>query len=233
MKIIRFDHLPSTQDEIKNHIGADCDVAVVARRQSAGRGTKGRSFSSEDGGLYVSFLVRRKSLPAANAFSVVSDFSLAVAETLRYFSVPALIKWPNDVYALGKKICGMLIENHIENGLITRSFVGVGVNLNNTLPPELESTAISAKTILHRPVDEEMFLEKLIENIYVGYPAGMYAERSCVLGKRVTVLQGETAFEATATDVLPDGRLLLDNGIALSYGEVGIKISPPAASDRS
>ena len=117
----------------------------------------------------------------------------------------------------------MLIENHIDNGLIARSFVGIGINVNNELPAELESIATSVKKITGKEADKSALLSKLIENVYRDYPPALYKKRSCVLGRHILVTRGGEAFTAVAKDVLEDGRLLLSGGEILSSGEVSVR----------
>ena len=124
MKIIRLEEVGSTNEYCK---GNDCgkDLFVVAKRQSAGKGTKGRSFSSNEGGLYVSVMRHYKNFPANEAFKIMVNACVAVCKTLEAFGVKPRIRWANDVLVGDKKICGTLIENSFSNGKISRSIVGM------------------------------------------------------------------------------------------------------------
>lgn len=70
----------------------------------------------------------------------MANASVAVCRTLENYGLTAEIKWPNDVYVQGKKICGILIENVFSGDRISSSVVGIGVNVNNSLPEELKNT---------------------------------------------------------------------------------------------
>ena len=224
MKIIRLRSVVSTQDEIEKYLGFSGDVAVIAEEQTGGKGTKGRSFDSQRGGLYVTFLIRYDRLPAAEAYTVVETFSVAVAETLISFGVDAKIKWPNDIYASGKKICGMATKNKIHGNEIEYTIIGIGINVNNDLDDGLKDIAISAKDILDRELDVNEVFDRLKENIYRKYDAKRYEELSLVVGKRVKVVSAVGEFYAVAERILPDGRLVTADGRVLSDEEVKIVV---------
>ena len=79
MKTIIFDCVPSTNDELKKLKNPTEDVLMIAREQSKGRGSKGRSFSCERGGAYLS-LLRLRPCAAKDAFSIMSTAATAVVE---------------------------------------------------------------------------------------------------------------------------------------------------------
>ena len=108
IKKIYFDEIDSTNDYAISR-DEPSDFAVIAKRQTGGKGTKGRSFSSELGGAYLT-LVRYYPLKAENSFKIMASSCLAVAKTLGVYGINASVKWANDVLAGGKKICGILIK---------------------------------------------------------------------------------------------------------------------------
>src|SRR5262245_59001114 len=112
--VLRFESLPSTNDIARElaQSGESEGIAVLARQQSAGRGRQGRSWSSPpDQGLYVSLVLRPDILPADSSVITLAA-AVAVAETLEQdYRIPPDIKWPNDVMARGRKICGILVES--------------------------------------------------------------------------------------------------------------------------
>ena len=127
--------------------GEAAGLALVAGRQTAGRGRMGRSFfSPEDTGVYLSLLLRPR-LPAAEATRITACAAVAVAETLEELSGrKAQIKWVNDVFMDGKKVCGILTEASLdcESGLVNYAVVGIGVNALTPpggFPPELREIA--------------------------------------------------------------------------------------------
>lgn len=221
MKIIELEVTESTNDEVKKYWDLGEDIAVFARRQTGGRGTKGRSFASPEGGIYISFIKHYRGLKAEKAYEVTEDISLSVALTLRAFGVKAEIKWPNDVYVGKKKICGMLTQNEIKNGYVEKTLCGIGINVNNDLPIELDGIATSLKKELGREVDLKSVLFTLVFNLEKFQNVELYPSFSCVVGKKVKVFEPQKeAYEERVDEILPDGRLKLANGKILSVAEI-------------
>ncbi len=127
-KIISLGDVSSTQtyahDLIEQgHVVAPC--VVTAETQTAGRGRFSRVWVSKPGNLYASFVWQCPRAEPRLSYAV----AVAVAEALMAFDVPAKIKWPNDILADGKKICGILIEYH-------SNFVVVGIGINVQSNPD-------------------------------------------------------------------------------------------------
>lgn len=220
MKTTIFDTLPSTNDYCETH-EFDEDTAIIAREQTGGKGTKGRSFSSPRGGVYLS-LVRYYPCKAENSFSLMIASCMAVVKTLEFYGVRAGVKWPNDVFLNGKKICGILIKNSFEGENVKKSITGIGVNVNNDIPNDLADIAINLKSVVGE-VDIDEFYKRLIENLYADYSVDEYRSRNIVLGKEITVIKNGESGKAVAEDVAADGSLVLKGGERLFYGEVTIR----------
>lgn len=223
MKITIFDILPSTNDYCEAREFGE-DTAIIAREQTGGKGTKGRSFSSPRGGVYLS-LVRYYPCKAENAFSLMIASCMAVVKTLEFYGVRADIKWPNDVFLNGKKICGILIKNSFEGDNVKKSITGIGVNVNNDIPADLADIAINLKSVVGE-VDIDDFYKRLVENLYADYSVDEYRSRNIVLSKdkrEITVIKNGEARKAVAEDIAPDGSLVLKGGERLFYGEVTIR----------
>ncbi len=162
--ILRFDEIESTNTEALNQAkrGAAEGLGVVARRQTAGRGRKGRVWVSEkDAGLFFSLVLRpqieTRFLPLVTLMSAI-----AVHDTIEtLYAIDCDIKWVNDIHVAGKKICGILAETaDTANGLAV--VVGIGINLKETsFPPEISETATALETETGSPPDAETLLQKL------------------------------------------------------------------------
>jgi BirA family biotin operon repressor/biotin-[acetyl-CoA-carboxylase] ligase len=143
----------STQDFLKDK-KLNPYTVVVADRQTKGRGRLGRSWHSQEGGLYLSFLLPRglrdeKTLPLI--------VSYAVSELLKSLGFVPAIKWVNDVYLSGRKVCGVLVE-----GTKDRLVVGIGLNVNQEgFPQELK--AISLRMVCGRVFDRVELLMLLLD----------------------------------------------------------------------
>lgn len=220
MKTTIFDTLPSTNDYCETREFGE-DTAIIAREQTGGKGTKGRSFSSLRGGVYLS-LVRYYPCKAENSFSLMIASCMAVVKTLELYGVSAGVKWPNDVFLNGKKICGILIKNSFEGENVKKSITGIGVNVNNDIPNDLADIAINLKSVVGE-VDIDEFYKRLIENLYADYSVDEYRSRNIVLGKEITVIKNGESRKAVAEDIAADGSLVLKGGERLFYGEVTIR----------
>ncbi|MGN0820069.1 MAG: biotin--[acetyl-CoA-carboxylase] ligase [Christensenellaceae bacterium] len=225
MKIIRLKKVGSTNDYAKKFIKKRRSATVIADMQTLGRGTKGRKFVSAYGGIYLTKLTFYDNLPTSEAFDIVVQSSMAVVKTLLAFGLKPQIKWPNDVYVGGKKIAGILTENHFsaDGKSVDYSIVGIGININNPIDEELIDIATSAKQVLGKDLDKESVLMTFLFNLSGKESFETYKKYSLVIGKNIVVTEGDREYEAVACDVLSDGRLLLSDGKKLSAAEVKIR----------
>ena len=188
--IEHFEEMESTNLYIKEKREEGVDRIVTARRQTGGRGTKGRSFSSEEGGVYLSKLTFYEGFPAAQAFSIMASAAVAVCKTLVFYGFAPVIKWANDVYVNDKKICGILIENVFSGSNISSSIVGIGLNVYNVLPEELHSIATTMEQASGKRFSVEEVTQKLIEELrkerkieeYISFIGYMGASAELILG---------------------------------------------------
>jgi BirA family biotin operon repressor/biotin-[acetyl-CoA-carboxylase] ligase len=223
--ILRFDSLPSTNTEAARQAarGAPEGLCVVAREQTAGRGRRERAWASpKDAGLYLSVVLRPRF--EARAWPLVT---LAAAPAVREAlgEVCALetdIKWPNDLLARGRKLCGILAET--ADAARGRAVVlGVGVNLREgSFPPELRDAATSVEEQTGRAPDAEQLLAALLRHFAARYdtlhaPGGASeilreweAHSSFARGARVRVALAEETFEGTTRGIEPDGALRVE-----------------------
>lgn len=225
MKIELLEEIRSTNSYIRKYLPYGENAIVCAKRQTGGRGTKGRSFSSEEGGVYLSALDFYENVPACETFRVMTHSAVAVCRTAQAFGAEPQIKWANDVFANGRKLCGILIENEISDGYLRASVVGIGLNVNNDLSA-LGGIAIGLSEAAGRTLCVEEVRDELIRNL--GKPDRFedYCSYLRFLGSEVTVTEGERSYRATALRVLADGRLEInENGNlrALSSAEISLK----------
>lgn len=217
-KTLLFDETDSTNDRLKTQ---PVGTLAVAKKQLNGKGTRGRSFESEEGGLYFSFVSPVWDEPGL----MTPAAAVAVSETLDALTgLETCIKWVNDVYVGGKKICGILCER-TKFGVV----VGIGINLENDLSDNLSAFAASVKSAGGTLPQKE----KIIAGIVSRFSAfekdekrlfmDEYKRKNLLIGKQVEyVLNGKTSCGA-ATDVTSDGRLVVDGKIYLSSGDVRLK----------
>ncbi|MCH5147918.1 MAG: biotin--[acetyl-CoA-carboxylase] ligase [Clostridiales bacterium] len=226
MKIIELEEVDSTNEYCKR---VDCgeDIIVVAKRQSKGKGTKGRSFVSDKGGLYLSVMRHYENFKAENAFKIMVNSCVAVCKTLESFGVRPQIRWANDVLADGKKICGTLIENTFSGGKVTRSIVGIGININNQIPSYLRhiAGAIAEITGKYTPI-EEVF-DVLVKNLEKEFSIDDYKSYMGWLGSKVLIKTDDKEVEAEALDITSNGLLKVNwggNMLEISSAEVSLRL---------
>jgi len=134
----RYERLPSTQDEVHRLAaeGAPAGTVVVAAEQAAGRGTRGRSWASPPGGLWLSFLCRPTRLPGVEVLSL--RVGLAASEALAEVGglPPVSLKWPNDLIVSDRKVGGILCEARWRGDVLDWVAVGLGLNVRNALPDD-------------------------------------------------------------------------------------------------
>jgi len=166
-----FDTLASTNStlwELLNQ-GAGAGTTVIAAQQQAGRGQWGRQWQSFPGGLYLSVAVA-PNLAAPQGQQLTLCSAWGIATTLRQYSLPIQLKWPNDLLLHGRKLGGILTETHLRQGQITTAVIGVGLNWANPVP----DIGINLKSVLtNQPTPAIDSLERLaaitLEGLELGY----------------------------------------------------------------
>ncbi len=233
--IEKYDSVTSTNDLAKERAksGAPAGLVLVADRQTAGRGRMGRSFYSEDGGLYMSILLRPEG-DAADALSITTRAAVAVAKAIEtHTGCAAAIKWVNDIYQNERKVCGILTEGQIKpDGDMEYAICGIGVNLREPsggFPEELREVA-GAIFGKDEPFDRDALVETILQNFFSGDADcyDEYVKRDMLRGKTVTVLRGgEPLCTAEVLGIDRDFSLrirLVDGSVtALRTGEVSVK----------
>ncbi|MCT7954425.1 biotin--[acetyl-CoA-carboxylase] ligase [Laspinema palackyanum] len=154
-----LDQVSSTNETLWTLLaaGAPPGTVVIATRQTAGKGQRGRQWESSPGGLYLS-LALTPNLSAQDALLLTLCSAWGLATTFRAYNIPVSLKWPNDLILEGYKLGGILTETKIHQGQITKAVVGVGINWSNPVP----ETGINLQTFLgDRPHPEITSLETL------------------------------------------------------------------------
>ena len=211
---------------------------ILACGQSCGRGRRGRSFySPSQAGLYLSVILQPKG-NLRESLLLTTEAAVAVYKAVRKITGIELdIKWVNDLYYKGKKVCGILTEaiTDFESGEIQYAVVGIGLNLyeeEGGYPPELREIAGGlyrnqreaegvnrnrlAAEIVNCLLDETRELKLLPE----------YLDRNMIPGHRIQILDGQQSRSAYAVAICQDGRLKVreEDGseTLLAYGEISV-----------
>lgn len=228
MRIYNFDSIPSTNDFAESIAHLKEDSVITAAEQTNGHGSKGRSFVSPRGGLYITELKFYDDFNASKVFKVMINSSVAVCRTLEGFALSPHIKWPNDVFVGGKKICGILINNSFSGERLTRSVVGIGINITNALPPFLKDTAINMAEAGAKNYSFAAVRDALIKNLSAEYTVEEYKSYLHFLGEEITLIEGEKEVIVRALDVDGLGRLIVEDGAgktrAVAAAEVSLRL---------
>ena len=240
-----FDTIPSTNTFVKALAdeGEDEGLIVLADTQSGGRGRMGRSFASPDGsGIYLSMLLR-PTAPACNGVLITACAAVAVSEAIENVTgIKVGIKWVNDLYYGGKKVCGILAEGAISKtgGAFEYAVLGIGLNITDCFAgTELEGIAGGLypslpKNELH--VIKHRLIAAIIDRFFDYYLSGMQADellekyrtRLFILGKPVQVISYSGETDATVIGLNDDFTLEVEyadgSRQSLNSGEVRLKI---------
>ena len=166
MKILEFEKLESTQKKAKE-IAKEAEpwTVIVAKEQTLGYGRKGNFWYSPKGGLYFSVILPKTKIENLQILTILAAF--CVAKILKEdFNLDSFVKWPNDVYVNGKKVCGILTENFFLGDKIQFSIVGIGLNTNiENFPEDLQKKATSLKIELQKSVNQEEILKKILKEL--------------------------------------------------------------------
>lgn len=242
-EIVVYKSLVSTNLEAKKRAldGAGEGLLVLAEEQTGGRGRRGRNFASPIGtGIYMSFLFRPSPELSSDVVLITTAASVAVCRAIRdVLHEEPSIKWVNDVYLQGKKVCGILTEavSDFESGRIDTVVVGIGINYREPkdgFPPEIRDVAGAVcaedspapRNVLVAAVANELF------SLYEGLSDKAYMEDyrrwSNVLGKNVRFTSGNDWAYGQAVDIDEDGGLIIrmEDGSeqVLRTGEITLRV---------
>lgn len=217
--------------------GAPHGMLVCARSQTGGRGRFGRKFHSpQTGGIYISIILRPQ-LPAERAVMTTSMVAVAAAQAIeKQADLDVKIKWVNDLYAGGKKICGILCEAGMdfESRQLDYVVVGIGVNTSPAeFPEELKDIATSVGNVCGHDISKNRLIadicngmEEMLPQLADGSFMAENKRRSNVIGRNILVLRGGESFPARAIDIDDEGSLVVEteDGIqTVRSGEVSVR----------
>lgn len=234
-----YDEIDSTNTEAKRLLYSE-DIRhftlLASDYQAAGRGRTGKSFKSYRGtGLYYSIILRPKDNFDFSYFDLITVRSaVSVVKAIKDLTgKDAAIKWVNDIYIDGKKVCGILSELDADFETKTVSSIIIGIGINLKYPDHLDDDLKNIFGALDTDILKNQILAGLVNEFYLNYYKAStdeilkyYKDHSLVLGKKVTYeINGEKR-EGLALDVNDKGNLIVErNGEKeiLSSGEVSIK----------
>ena len=238
---------PSTNALVREKANQGCPegCVIVACEQTDGRGRYGRQFFSPvDSGVYLSLLLRPTAYSPQQATCLTAAAAAAMCQAIEAVTgqQPG-IKWVNDIFLHGKKVCGILTEAAVglETGALDYMVLGAGVNLYPPVKGFPEEIQPIAGSVLERscPEAKNRLVGEFLNRFWYFYTHPEcrayledYRARSLAIGQNVTVLSAGKAVSAYAYGIDDDFRLLVryDSGKteALSYGEIRIQLAESA-----
>ena len=240
-----YDTIDSTNLKAKQMAleGAPHGTVVMAKQQTSGRGRLGRSFFSPREGIYLSIVIK-PDFDVSKSVLVTSAAAVAVANAIeKVCGLDAKIKWVNDVYINGKKVCGILTEGitDFETGQIEHLILGIGINTTVKDFPEdlLPGVGAAEGNYSKSALAAEVVTQALqyIEDLDSASFMTAYKEKSLVIGKTVTVYQGRYKIRpedeiqgvpARVLDIDEDGGLIVlytdGHQEKLVSGEISIRL---------
>ena len=232
--IIHLEETAST-NSVAKETPISRDTVYIADRQTGGRGRLGRSFSSMEGGIYMS-IAYGASGGVQDSVNITVRCAVAVCRAIeRKTGLSLGIKWVNDIHYSGKKLCGILAEGVLlPDGSVDRVVVGIGVNVAKVdFPPEISGIAGAIEEFCDAPDRYELAAE-IISEFYTAKEEDIasvlkyYREKMLYIGECVTVHKSGESFSAVPLGVDNDGRLIVKNELgmemALDSAEVSVRL---------
>ena len=209
------DELDSTNARARALAGEGAtDFAVLADRQTAGRGRLDREWDSPTGGVWMSILVR-PALPAPRVPVLTLAAAVAVAETAQELGADASIKWPNDVLLGDDKVAGVLTEMEGEADRV--SWVVLGIGLNANVDPETLPEGATSLSAALGEVDRRALVRRVLERFDdlrndPDRALDLWRDHAATLGRRVRVDTPSGIVEGEAVAVTDSGALVVETG---------------------
>ena len=221
-ELLYYDEIGSTNTELKAlaRAGAPEGTALIARRQTGGRGRLGRSFHSRDGGIYLSLLLRPE-CPPDKLMHLTCAVAVAMCDAVE--SACALrpgIKWTNDLVHGDRKLGGILTELGFgPDGNVSWCVLGIGINCTQKeedFPPELRCMATSVCEVTQQTVPPALLAARMLEHLHA-LSHTLLTEREAILeryrkdcitlGRQISLVRGDTVRHGTALDITDTGAL--------------------------
>ncbi|MCQ2480316.1 MAG: biotin--[acetyl-CoA-carboxylase] ligase [Clostridia bacterium] len=217
--IIKKEIVTSTNDILKDNSEIfESGTVLTAKQQTNGRGRMGRKFYSPPSGLYFSILLKDiKSNPTALTVMAAVAVMKGIYDT---FGIKTQVKWVNDIFYEGKKICGILTEGAFQGNRLRYAVIGAGINVSTEyFPEELKNIAGSLNESIE---NSDRLLQNILENFNKEFQRiekkeylEFYKENCLTLNRNVELLlQDENYLCGFAFDIDEDARLIVktENG---------------------
>ncbi|MGN0160549.1 MAG: biotin--[acetyl-CoA-carboxylase] ligase [Lachnospiraceae bacterium] len=240
--LLFFEEVDSTNNVIKKEAenGAPAGTLAIAEIQTAGRGRRGRSWSSpKSSGIWMSYLLRPEIAPG-NASMLTLVAAMAARKAIyQETGLETLIKWPNDIVVHGRKVCGMLTEMNAEVDWVHYVVIGIGFNVNTKeFPEEIRPVATSLQIEMGHTVNRSNIIAKFGKAFEEYYDLFLQTEDLCQImeeynknlannGKEVRIIETNNEYTGVAKGINEMGELIVmgDDGQEhiVRSGEVSVR----------
>ena len=217
--IIYFETVNSTNAYAKDAGSSLEDGTVITcDEQTTGRGRLGRKWESQKG-MCMSILLKPH-IDLRHVPKITQVCAAAVSLSLDELEIDTKIKWPNDIYLNGRKICGILTEMKTEMNNLSFIVIGIGMNvINDNFPEKIKNTASSIFQETGKKVEKSIVAAKILNNfeiLYNEFTKGNFKasldicrEKSYVLGREISLIENSSMKKATAVDLGSEGELVV------------------------
>ncbi len=220
-----YDEVDSTNTTAKRYAedGATEGTLIVSDVQRSGKGRRGKVWKSpKDAGIWMS-LILKPHMATYKASMITLIAGMAVSKAIEEVTgLKNEIKWPNDIVANGKKICGILTEMNAEIDQINYIIVGIGINVNTKeFPEELQDRATSIEIETGKEQNRLLILDRVLDEFEKYYDIFMktkdmsilmkeYNDRLINIDRKVRIFQDEESYEAISKGIDENGELMVE-----------------------
>lgn len=218
---------------------------VMSHEQTAGKGQRGKKWSTGKDNLAMSIIANPYPLRPSEGFQLIACTSIAVYDFFyRYAGIDTKIKWPNDIYWCDRKAGGILIENVIGTGVQSQEYgewkwsvIGIGININQTSFSEDLPNPVSLKQVTGKKFDVVSLAKELCEILDEYYRElttgefkkyfNRYLQALYKKDEKVKLKKGSRVFEATIKGVSETGQLIVQHSMEerFEFGEIEFLIN--------
>lgn len=237
--IFHYSNVTSTNETAKKLANDAADGSIIiSEEQRIGRGRLGRAWTSPKGGIWFSIILKPKIEPIYGS-KITQIVAAALVESLKKIDITAQIKWPNDIYVNGRKLCGILTEMKCDMERINYLIVGIGINANipiDAYPEEVQKIATSLEIEKKSPIDRskvlcdflyefENFYLQLVENNDFSRVIQICRDNSLILDKDAYLITSAGKEKVRCLGLNDDGELIVCDSRGISRSVVSGEIT--------
>jgi BirA family biotin operon repressor/biotin-[acetyl-CoA-carboxylase] ligase len=237
--VLYFNEINSTNIKAKELAQKDIENGsiIIAEKQTLGSGRFNRKWSSPNGGLWFT-LVLKPTLPPTEAPKITQIAAASIYKTLNDFNIGVTIKWPNDILLDNKKLCGILAEMKCDMDSVHYLVLGIGMNINideNDFDESIQSIATSLKIKYKKEFKRSEILSSFlnhfeelynnfIDNLDLSETISICRSHSNIFGKKAKLITFNTEEIVTCISLSDNGDLIVKdsagNEKAVLAGEI-------------